>query len=116
MTRAGKGDADAFSEIVRRYEARARRYCYRIFRDATYSEDVAQEAFLKLYRNAERYEPTGRFSTFFYRVLGNLCFDKLRYRKRRAAVRGPTMDGPALDSTPDTGGRFTGPEEALALS
>ena len=119
MTRVAEGREDAFRELVRRYEAKARRYCYRIFRDSQVAEDAAQDVFLKLYRNADKYEPTGRFNTYFYRVLANLCFDRLRFEKRRAAVRGRPTDGPTLDGYEDgeggTGGngRFPGPEEAL---
>ena len=118
MARVAEGKEDAFRELVRRYEAKARRYCYRIFRDTQVAEDAAQEVFLKLYRNAEKYQPTGPFSTWFYRVLGNLCFDRLRFEKRRAAVRGNTMDGHTMDSREDDAGpggngQFVNPEQAL---
>jgi RNA polymerase sigma-70 factor (ECF subfamily) len=118
MARVAEGREDAFRELVRRYEAKARRYCYRIFRDTQVAEDAAQEVFLKLYRNAEKYQPTGPFSTWFYRVLGNLCFDRLRFEKRRAAVRGNTMDGHTMDSREDDAGhsgngQFVNPEQAL---
>jgi RNA polymerase sigma-70 factor, ECF subfamily len=118
MGLVASGSTEAFTELVRRYEAKARRYCYRIFRDTGVAEDAAQEVFLKLYRNAEKYEPTGRFHTWFYRVLGNLCFDRLRFEKRRVAVRGTTMDGQTMDTREDAGGpggngRFVNPEEAM---
>lgn len=118
MARVAEGNEVAFREIVRRYEAKARRYCYRIFRDSQAAEDAAQEVFLKLYRNAEKYQPSGPFSTWFYRVLGNLCFDRLRFEKRRAGVLGNTMDGHTMDGREDSGspsgnGRFVNPEEAL---
>jgi RNA polymerase sigma-70 factor (ECF subfamily) len=119
MARVAEGREDAFREIVCRYEAKARRYCYRIFRDSQIAEDAAQEVFLKLYRKAEKYEPTGPFSTWFYRVLGNLCFDRLRFERRRAGVLGNTMDGHTLDGREDDhgpagNGRFVSPEQALS--
>jgi RNA polymerase sigma-70 factor (ECF subfamily) len=119
MLRVAEGREDAFRELVGRYEAKARRYCYRIFRDAHVAEDAAQDVFLKLFLNADRYEPTGRFNTFFYRVLGNLCYDRLRFEKRRAPVRANTMDGHLLDGYEDGAaggngnGRFPAPEDAL---
>ena len=121
MGRIAGGDDSAFPVLVRRYEAKARRYCYRIFRDAQIAEDVAQDVFLKLYRNSEKYEPTGRFHTWFYRVLGNLCYDRLRYEKRRAAVRGATLSGHTLDAFEDgrgggeSNGRFLAPDHALMV-
>jgi RNA polymerase sigma-70 factor (ECF subfamily) len=119
MTLVAEGREDAFRELVDRYQAKARRYCYRIFRDTQVAEDAAQDVFLKLYRNADKYEPTGRFHTYFYRVLTNLCYDRLRFEKRRAAVRGNPVDGMILDGYEDAdggadgNGRFRGPEEAL---
>ena len=118
MAWIAEGRTDAFTMLVRRYEAKARRFCYRILRDVQIAEDAAQDVFLKLYRNAHQYRPMGKFSTYFYRVLGNLCFDRLRFEKRRAHVRSNPMDGAKLDAHPDgaaTGGngRFRSPETAL---
>jgi RNA polymerase sigma-70 factor (ECF subfamily) len=119
MCRIAEGDEVAFGEIVRRYQAKAVRYCYRMFRDSQIAEDLAQEVFLKLYRNAGRYEPNGKFNTYFYRVLGNLCYDRLRFDRRRAPVLANTMDGPTLDGYSDesggtgSNGRFRAPDEAL---
>jgi len=119
MIRLAGGSQEAFGTLVRRYEARARRFCYRMFRDAQVAEDVAQEAFLKLYLNADRYQPSGKFVTWFYRVLGNLCYDRLRFEKRRSPVTGTTMDGTTLDGYTDgeggadANGRFVAPDQAL---
>lgn len=118
MVQVAEGRSEAFHLLVRRFEAKARRYCYRIFRDVQVAEDAAQEVFLKLYRNADKYEPTGKFNTYFYRVLANLCYDRLRFEKRRAAVRGNTMDGHTMDGYEDAGttggnGRYESPDGAL---
>jgi RNA polymerase sigma-70 factor (ECF subfamily) len=119
MIQVAEGSPEAFAVLVRRYEAKARRYCYRMFRDAQVAEDVAQEAFLKLYRNAGRYQPEGKFVTWFYRVVGNLCYDRLRFEKRRNPVTGTPVDGVTLDGYTDgeggadSNGRFVSPDRAL---
>ncbi|MHC4471641.1 MAG: RNA polymerase sigma factor [Planctomycetota bacterium] len=118
MVQVAEGSEEAFHSLVMRFEAKARRYCYRIFREVQVAEDVAQEVFLKLYRNADKYEPTGKFTTYFYRVLANHCYDRIRFENRRALVRGTTMDGVTLDSYeraggPGGNGRFDSPERAL---
>jgi RNA polymerase sigma-70 factor (ECF subfamily) len=118
MTRVAGGSEEAFHALVMRYESRARRYCYRMFREVQVAEDIAQEVFLKLYRNADKYKPSGKFVTYFYRVLANHCYDRLRFEGRRAAVRGTTMDGMTLDGFevaggPGGNGRFDSPEGAL---
>jgi RNA polymerase sigma-70 factor (ECF subfamily) len=92
MVRSGRGDLAAYALLLERHGGAAYRYCWRIFRNHHTAEDLAQECFLKMFRCAPRYEPVGRFSTFFYRVLTNLCFDALRRKKRRGRVEGLHLD------------------------
>ena len=86
MRRCGRGDTYALDELVARHGDAAYRYCWRIFRNHHTAEDMVQDFFLKLFRNASRYEPRGHFTTWFYRVLANLCFDALRKMKRGRKV------------------------------
>ena len=60
---------------------------------------MTQDFFVKLFRNAARYEPRGHFTTWFYRVLANLCFDALRKRKRRRKVQDVQIDPIAAEGT-----------------
>lgn len=92
MVRAGRGDLAAFSLLLDRHSGAAYRYCWRIFRNHHTAEDLAQECFVKLFRSAPNYQPSGRFTTFFYRVLTNLCFDALRRKKRRGRVETLHLD------------------------
>jgi RNA polymerase sigma-70 factor (ECF subfamily) len=92
MVAAGRGDLSAFALLLERHGPAAYRYCWRIFRNHHTAEDLAQECFLKLFRSAPRYQPAGRFTTFFYRVLTNLCFDALRRKKRRGRVESLQLD------------------------
>jgi RNA polymerase sigma-70 factor (ECF subfamily) len=96
MGACGVGDTAALAELMRRHQAAAWRYAWRIFRDHHLAEDMTQELFVKLFRNAARYQPRGHFTTYFYRVLANLCFDLLRKRKRRRKVNSVHLD--PLDS------------------
>jgi RNA polymerase sigma-70 factor (ECF subfamily) len=54
--------------------------------DAHRCEDLAQEAFARLYAKRHQYEPAARFSTYLWRVALNLCYDELRRLKRRPAT------------------------------
>lgn len=92
MVRCGRGHTAALVELMGRHGGAAHRYAWRIFRDHHMAEDVSQEFFVKLFRNAARYQPRGRFTTYFYRVLANLCFDHLRKRKRRKKVQSVQLD------------------------
>jgi RNA polymerase sigma-70 factor (ECF subfamily) len=75
------------------------RYCWRIFRNHHTAEDLAQDFFVKLFRNAPRYVPEGHFTTYMYRVLTNLCFDALRRKKRRKKVETLHLDPVECEGT-----------------
>ncbi len=69
MAKMASGDVDAFETLLSTYEGAAYRYAYRIFRNRHTAEDATQEFFFKLFRNAAKYKPAGKFTTYFYRVL-----------------------------------------------
>jgi RNA polymerase sigma-70 factor (ECF subfamily) len=89
----------SFAVLLERHQGAVYRYCWRIFRNHHTAEDLAQEFFIKLYRNAPRYEPEGHFVTFMYRVLTNLCFDALRRKKRRARTETMHIDPVECEGT-----------------
>ena len=99
MGRCGRGDTAALAELMGRHQDAAYRYCWRVFRNHHTAEDATQEFFVKLFRNAVRYQPQGHFTTYFYRVLANLCFDMLRKRKRRKHVESVQIDPIACEGT-----------------
>jgi RNA polymerase sigma-70 factor (ECF subfamily) len=115
MARMASGDVVAFEELMRAYGAAAHRYAYRIFRDRHIAEDVSQELFLKLYRNASRYEPAGKFTTYFYKVLNNLCLDTLRRMHRKSLPDFQSFENPVLDGMPEPHER-TAPDAAARTS
>lgn len=100
VVRAGAGDMEAFGVLLERHEGAVYRYCWRIFRNHHTAEDLTQEFFVKLFRNAAKYEPSGHFTTYMYRVLTNLCFDALRRRKRRRSTESLQLD-PVLSEGTD---------------
>jgi len=114
MELVAQGDLDAFRLLMERWEGAAKRYAYRVFGDYQAAEDAAQETFVRLYRAAGRYQPTAKFSTYFYTVLGNLCRDRLRATRRRAAHGEVTEDAFVLDELVE-GTRERGPV-ALAVA
>lgn len=80
------GDRRAYGVLVDRHLDRTVAVARRILGTNAEAEDVAQEAFLRLWRNADRYRPeVGRFTTWFYRITTNLCLD-LRRRPAHAAL------------------------------
>lgn len=76
-------DAEAFALLVKRWEGPIRNLCTRMLGDAHRGEDLAQEAFTRVFLKRKDYEPKGKFCTFLWRVALNLCYDELRKRERR---------------------------------
>ena len=71
--------------------ASVHRLAYRLLGDEFEAEDVAQEAFLKLWSHVSDWQPgRARLSTWLHRVASNACYDRLR--KRREALPGEALD------------------------
>lgn len=104
------GDLDAFNSLVLIHQDRVYTLAYRILGDEAAAADATQEAFILAYRHIRNFQ-TGLFFAWLYRIVSNVCYDALRYRKRRPAV--PFMqltqadderefDLPATDDSPET--------------
>lgn len=77
------GDTAAFEELVRQYQPYAYSLAARMLGNEQEAEDAVQEAFIRVWRSIDRYDPAVRFTTWLYRIVTNLCLDHLRSRRRR---------------------------------
>jgi hypothetical protein len=75
---ARMGDADAFSRLIDRYRDRAIRTAYGMLHSTEDAEDVAQEAFVRVYGSIRGYKGGGSFFTWLYRIFVNLCISRRR--------------------------------------
>jgi len=85
-------DADAFEIMVDRHQARAYRLAYSMLGNEADARDVSQDAFIRLYEAAGKFDGRSRFSTWFYRILVNLCIDnqrRNRWWRRLAPLTSP---------------------------
>jgi RNA polymerase sigma-70 factor, ECF subfamily len=73
MMEIASGNMNAFESLVESYQNQAVRFCYGQLNDYHLAEDVSQEAFLRLYKSAQRYQPQNNFKAFFYKIMINLC-------------------------------------------
>jgi RNA polymerase sigma-70 factor (ECF subfamily) len=83
INRSRAGDQAAFATLVRGYYPVAYALAVRILCDEMEAEDVAQEAFIRVWRNLDRFDPETRFTTWLYRIVTNLSLDRIRSRRRR---------------------------------
>ncbi|HOM99503.1 MAG TPA: sigma-70 family RNA polymerase sigma factor [Acidobacteriota bacterium] len=77
------GSETAFETLVYRYQDRLVNYLNQIIQDYDRAVDLCQETFVRVYRNADRYEGKYQFSTWLYRIATNLAIDELRRRERK---------------------------------
>src|SRR5256885_3199307 len=82
MLRVKEGDTDAFEQLVDKYKQPVLNLVYRMLRDATEAEDVAQTVFVQVYKSAERYQVSSKFSTWLFTIARNLCLNEIRRRSR----------------------------------
>ncbi len=111
MARVQAGDLDAFEPLVQRYERRLFGYFVNLVEDPAAAADLAQETFVRVYRAAGRYQETGKFESWLFRIASNL----VRSRQRRPDQRRPHLpleEAPAGARELAATGREARPDEA----
>jgi len=77
------GDGQAFAVLVERHTERFYRLAFRYLQNKEAAEDVVQDAFVKLWESPSLWQPerNSKFTTWFYRIVVNLCLDALKKKK-----------------------------------
>jgi len=88
------GDQTLFAELVRRHQNPVYAMCVRLLGSTSMAEEVAQDVFVAVYRNLDRFRGEARFRTWLYRVVVNHCKNKQAYLARRHHKRHESMDKP----------------------
>jgi RNA polymerase sigma-70 factor (ECF subfamily) len=95
MLAVGRGDAQAFEEIVLRHQASAWTIAYRFVGNREDAEDLTQNAFLRLLNAAPRYRPTASFQTYFSRIVSRLCLDHIQKKRPILLDALPELEDPS---------------------
>jgi len=114
MVRVARGDEPAYRTLTRRHLPAMLGLARRILGNAADAEDVAQEAMLRVWTHAPRWQPLAAFRTWLTRVVVNLCLD----RKRRAQWVALEAAGEIVDSAPGAteNAEYNERERALAAA
>ena len=78
---AQQGREDAYRELIARYERPVFSLIFRMVRDKETAEDLAQETFIKVLNNIDRYLPEFKFSSWLFKIANNITIDFLRKRQ-----------------------------------
>ncbi|MFZ0817611.1 MAG: sigma-70 family RNA polymerase sigma factor [Candidatus Sulfotelmatobacter sp.] len=115
MLRVKAGDQSAFDYLVQKYRRPLVSFMYRMARNTTVAEDLAQEVFLRVYRSRQTYEASAKFSTWLYRIATNLAVNHARDTRHERPEVTVSLDEPddETGSTMDLADSKISAEESL---
>jgi len=92
ITRSKQGDVWAFRQLVEAHQQYAFSLAFRILCDADDARDIVQEAFIRVWKHIQSYSPEAKFTTWLYKIVVNLSYDRLKGegRRRRLFMRMPS--------------------------
>ncbi len=94
------GDDAAFAEIVRRRQARVRKFMVHLCRESSLGDDLAQQVFLTAWRSLRQLRSAGAFDAWLKRIMINTWIGELRRRKLKyAGEPAPEDFGSVRDTT-----------------
>ena len=96
VRQATGGDLDAFEELIRRIQRRVYGFAYHHLRDVDEANDLAQEIFVKLYRNLARYDPERPFDPWFWKLAANTT---INYRRKRVPLPAEPLEESSGEDT-----------------
>jgi RNA polymerase sigma-70 factor (ECF subfamily) len=100
FARAQAGDRSAFGLLVHRHQDRAYSIALRLLRHQEDAQDAVQQAFLAAWQKRHTYHPRGRFRTWLYRIVTNVCIDTYRRQQRRQQAPDSTLSTLAAPHSP----------------
>jgi len=83
LDRCRAGDEKAFDDLVLRHQLRAFNVAFQLLRNHEDATEVAQDAFVRIYRSVEGFRGECEFTTWLHRIVVNLAHNKHRWWKRR---------------------------------
>ncbi|WP_260509764.1 RNA polymerase sigma factor [Paenibacillus typhae] len=102
MQQIRQKDPDALEKLYDRYEQMVYSFAYRIVKDSMAAEEVMQELFMRIWKNAEQYDSAkGKLSTWMFTVTRNIALDQLRKKNTRPPQQ--SADAEELQQLRDTG-------------
>jgi RNA polymerase sigma factor (sigma-70 family) len=90
------GDAKSFEVLYQRHELRVWRYLERNIRNAAIADELMQEVWFSVARQAARYQPGARFSTWLFTIAHNRMVDVARARRVQVSLEALGGDDPAV--------------------
>lgn len=82
MLEVQSGNIRSFEELLAKHQKGVLNVIYRYVNNEHLAEDLAQEAFLRIYKARSSYQPQAKFTTWLYKIVTNLCLNELKRHKK----------------------------------
>ena len=83
VLRCREGDLSAFRLLMESHQRYAYAVAFRLLHDTENAQDVVQEAFIRVWNNLGKYRPAVKFTTWLYKIVIHLCYDRMKMDSRR---------------------------------
>lgn len=113
VTQAQEGDQEAFERLVRRHQRYVFNVAYRVLKDSVEAENITQEAFVRAWRGLPGFRGKAQFTTWLYRIVHNLCLNRLPKLRHELVQIEPLED--VLDDPSPTPSDLIETQEQVAL-
>lgn len=101
MAKVARGDEDAFTKIVKKHQHAVLGTVAKMTNQSPDTEDIAQQVFIRLWKSAERYKPTAKFTTFLFTITKNLVFNATRKKSGKNEYSFDALEGKWRQSIED---------------
>lgn len=115
LARCQRGDTDAFERVFGLYRGPIYSYLARTTGDRHLAEDFLQDVFLRMVENIGRYQESGRFEAWIFRIAANRVRDWARRKSRTERVGGATMAGEDEEASAPVDRPVEAPPEAAMM-
>ena len=115
MLRVAAGDSEAFDYLVEKFRRPMISFMYRMTRNQSVAEELAQEVFLRVYRSRQTYAASAKFTTWLYRIATNLAVNHARDTKYERPENTVNIDEPDTETglTVDVADRSLNAEQVI---
>ena len=101
MAKVACGDEDAFAKIVAKHQHAVLGTVAKMTNQSSDTEDIAKQVFIRLWKSAERYQPTAKFTTFLFTITRNLVFNATRKKSGKNEYSFDALEGKWRQSIED---------------
>jgi RNA polymerase sigma-70 factor (ECF subfamily) len=101
MAKVARGDENAFAKIVAKHQDAVLGTVAKMTNQSSDTEDIAQQVFIRLWKSAERYQPTAKFTTFLFTITRNLVFNATRKKSGKNEYSFDALEGKWRQSIED---------------